>query len=185
MTIPRYLLAPPGSPPEGLHAVLGGPDRVQEHPSVASLLEGDGAEPGWIFLPPGIPPETVIELLLRLAREPGAWSPIQLVPGDSGGWDAVPLSTAGRQGLPRVLDGIDGTMSPAGMFSYREMMRIVSDVRHDINNALTAALAETQLALLDVQPETELEAGLRTVEAQLRRVRDLVETLGAVRASSG
>jgi len=53
------------------------------------------------------------------------------------------------------------------------VLAAISRARHDINNPLTSALAETQILLLDV-PEGELRDGLDTIQTQLRRIRDLV-----------
>jgi len=53
------------------------------------------------------------------------------------------------------------------------VLAAISRARHDINNPLTSALAETQILLLDV-PEGELRDSLDTIQTQLRRIRDLV-----------
>lgn len=184
---PRYLLAPPGSVPDPLRAELAGSGTLYEVDSVELLLSGaDGGPthpPGWIFLPPSTSPDVIVRLLGRLAGEPADWFPLQLVE-EAGGWTALPLSTAKPQPLVQVMEAIEGVGKPAGLYSYRAMMGVVSHVRHDINNALTAALAETQLAQLDVEPGTEMETGLQTVESQLRRIRDLVADLGVVRSSN-
>ena len=61
------------------------------------------------------------------------------------------------------------------------MVALVARARHDLNNFLTAAMAETQLALMDVA-DPGLREGLEAVEEQLRRIRDLVKEMRAVRA---
>jgi signal transduction histidine kinase len=60
-----------------------------------------------------------------------------------------------------------------GLLELHRVLTEISRARHDINNPLTSALAETQILLLDV-PEGEVREGLETVQTQLRRIRDLV-----------
>jgi len=67
------------------------------------------------------------------------------------------------------------------ILSLRTVLRIVAKSRHDINNPLTAGLAETQLLLMDVE-DPEIRAPLEVIETQLRRIRDLVSDLGRIRA---
>ena len=50
-------------------------------------------------------------------------------------------------------------------------------MRHDINNPLTAAMAEVQLLLMDLEADSEVGSAIRLVEDQLRRIRDLVAEL--------
>ena len=60
------------------------------------------------------------------------------------------------------------------------LLRIASRARHDINNPLTAATAETQLLLMDVE-DGEVRTALEAIEEQLRRIRDLTAGLTRVR----
>jgi signal transduction histidine kinase len=60
-----------------------------------------------------------------------------------------------------------------GLLELHRVLLEISRARHDINNPLTSALAETQILLLDVPPG-EVRDGLETVQTQLRRIRDLV-----------
>jgi signal transduction histidine kinase len=60
-----------------------------------------------------------------------------------------------------------------GLLELHGVLVEISRARHDINNPLTSALAETQILLLDV-PAGEVREGLETVQTQLRRIRDLV-----------
>jgi signal transduction histidine kinase len=59
------------------------------------------------------------------------------------------------------------------LLDLRRTLSRISRARHDINNPLTSGLAEAQLALMDVRDPAVKEA-LETIEAQFRRIRDLV-----------
>jgi len=73
--------------------------------------------------------------------------------------------------------------SRASLLSLRLLVAELARVRHDLNNPLTAALAEVQLLLMDQPGDSEEAESLRVVEAQLKRIRDLVAKLSAYRAS--
>lgn len=63
------------------------------------------------------------------------------------------------------------------------MLTRVARARHDLNNPLTSAMAEAQLALMEAQ-DPAIREGLEVIEEQLRRIRDLIAALKAVRAPS-
>lgn len=65
----------------------------------------------------------------------------------------------------------------------RGVLDRVRRVRHDINNPLTAALAEIQLLLMD-ETEGETRESLEVVQEQLRRIRDRVHELAVLRPPS-
>ncbi len=67
----------------------------------------------------------------------------------------------------------DGEGPREGLLELQGVLVEIARARHDINNPLTSALAETQILLLDV-PAGEVREGLETVQTQLRRIRDLV-----------
>lgn len=69
-----------------------------------------------------------------------------------------------------VADAGDGAED---LLELHQVLEEISRARHDINNPLTSALAETQILLLDVA-EGEVRESLETIQAQLRRIRDLV-----------
>lgn len=76
--------------------------------------------------------------------------------------------------LPSMLTGEEEEGPP---FDLHEVLRFVARVRHDINNPLTAGMAETQLLLMDLGGEGEVGESLQTVERQLQRIKALVEDL--------
>jgi signal transduction histidine kinase len=56
---------------------------------------------------------------------------------------------------------------------------VVRKLRHDLSNPLSAILAETQVLLLNEgKYDEETVAGLRQIEAQARRMRDMLQALG-------
>jgi len=56
----------------------------------------------------------------------------------------------------------------------------VRKLRHDLSNPLSAILAETQLLLLNAERyDAETADSLRQIEAQARRMRDMLQTLDA------
>lgn len=62
------------------------------------------------------------------------------------------------------------------------VLSVVSRARHDMNNPLTAILAEVQLLLMDAdQLSEEHRRSLQTVEEQTQRLREMVKTLQALK----
>ncbi len=66
-----------------------------------------------------------------------------------------------------------GAEGSEALLELHGVLAEISRARHDINNPLTSALAETQILLLDA-PAGELRDSLDTIQTQLRRIRDLV-----------
>jgi len=77
----------------------------------------------------------------------------------------------------------DGEDRPL-ILEFRRILDRISRARHDLNNPLTSALAETQLLLMDVTDPESREA-LETVQRQLRRMRDMIQELRPLRFSDG
>lgn len=165
-------------------------------PSVAHLLEERGlrlravhpeAVPdalpeggGWILVTSDAAPSLLGRVLLRLADSPDPWT-VLILDVDEDGVRFVPCSP----GYPETLeagarrlqeDGLD-----AGFLGHRKVLAELSRIRHDTNNALTSALAETQFMRMDAPAQGELADGLGVVEGQLKRIRDLVGELAVLR----
>ena len=66
-------------------------------------------------------------------------------------------------------------------FDLHEILRFVARIRHDINNPLTAGMAETQLLLMDLGEEGEVGESLVTIQRQLKRIQGLVQDLAHLR----
>ncbi len=155
-------------------------------------------EPGWILISDDVDGNALRDLLIRLSGSLAAWSPLLVTglrdarssgaPADQAGADSdvsgvrlIPLSPGWPESPNRVSERLAAGGSAAGYLSFRHAMTDLATVRHDINNPLTAALAEVQLTLLDVEPGSEQEESLQVVERQIRRIRDLVIELNAYR----
>lgn len=146
----------------------------------AAELDGfptDDDTPGFVFLGPEAGAAAVRALLNRLGERPGPWSPVMV--GEGG--RAVPMSPGFGQPLADLVKKAQGEDSQAGSVSFRIALKDLSRIRHDINNPLTAALAEVQLALMDLEPGSDSAEGMEVVERQLRRIRDLAADLVAYR----
>jgi len=134
-----------------------------------------GRRPGIVLLDAALPGEELVRAVQAIAATPGPWLALLTANGSavpiSLGWPADPAE------LARWADGADD----ADVFELRHVLARVARARHDLNNPLTSAMAETQLALMDAE-DTELRAGLEVIEEQLRRMRDLIAALKAIRA---
>lgn len=176
--LPVHLL---GGDPVTLEALLPAPAREQAHRVPLDRVEAfpdPDQPPGWVFIGADVSPDVALALLRRLGRLKGPWSPV-LVGED--GTTALPLSPGHEAPLEDAARRTAGTVSEAGAISFRVAHADLSRIRHDINNPLTAALAEVQLALMDHPPGSETAQGLNVVERQIRRIRDLAGDLSAYR----
>lgn len=91
------------------------------------------------------------------------------------------LSLGYEEPLERFLARWDPEDATAGgLLELRHALTRVRKVRHDVNNPLTAALAEVQLLLMDVEGE-EARESLEVIQEQLRRIRDRVQELAELR----
>lgn len=118
--------------------------------------------------------------LRALSEAEGEWAPLLVRSGPDG-----PTVAALLAGDPEELRGavgkIRGEEPNTGLLSFRNLMKDLSRIRHDINNPLTAAFAEVQLLMMDVDPASETGEALGVVEEQLFRIRDLVAELSSFR----
>jgi signal transduction histidine kinase len=95
----------------------------------------------------------------------------------------LPLSPGTSVTVETLQDRLREEDSRASLLSLRLLVAELARIRHDVNNPLTAALAEVQLLLMDQPGDSEEAESLRVVEAQLKRIRDLVAKLSAYRVS--
>ena len=170
--------------PGWLDAVSGHLDEMAGIFGTTEEFLGAGPWPGGgiLLLDPDVGDGEVDALVDRLAEEDGAWSLFRGgEPDTEGGLELRPIPLPGPCAISladvasRLRQSEDGSppLELCGVLSF------VARARHDINNPLTSALAETQLLLLDAE-DPEVRAGLETVEEQLRRIRDLVGRLQAL-----
>lgn len=146
------------------------------------LADGAAAGGGLVLLDPGVPEPAVQSIAGALGGRDTGWSVFRGgEPDGDGGIELEPVPLPGSCAIP-LADVASRLRRSGGAPPPLELCQILSFVaraRHDINNPLTSALAETQLLLLDVE-DAETRAGLETVEEQLRRIRDLVAELQAL-----
>jgi signal transduction histidine kinase len=163
----------------------GGVESVTVFRTARHFLSDDVSHgSGCILLPAEIGTGELRLLLRELADRDGPWTPV-LVDLENGSPRAVPLSVGYPEPLEALLErlsaGDDDAVERLPLLELRSVLKAVSRARHDINNPLTAALAETQLLLMDIE-EGEARDAVETVEHQLRRIRDLVARLSSIRA---
>lgn len=84
------------------------------------------------------------------------------------------VSFAGPDDLEDVRRHLaDPASEPACLLDLNRVLVEIARVRHDVNNPLTAAMAEVQLLLMEA-PDGEDKDSLEAVLQQLRRIRDMV-----------
>jgi signal transduction histidine kinase len=180
MTRPIYVLAPDGADP-GLDELIPGwkPVRVEHAGALRDL------PPGLVLLPVGTGADRVLDALAVAAQGPSdaGWLPVLVEAGPDGGpARLLPVSigwACDPAALARWLSGAEDAL----VLELRQVLVRIARGRHDLNNPLTSAMAETQLALMDVQ-DAGIRQGLETVEEQLRRIRDLIAGLRTLRPPS-
>lgn len=181
---PVYLFVPPGMEPSDHAILLGEVGSFREVSSVGELVgvdeQGERPEPGWVFIPEEAGSILVRDLLVRLAVEPGAWSPVFFDKDHEGAW-VVPISLGFREDWASAAERLRLGGTASGLLSFRVALEELSRIRHDVNNPLTAALAEIQLLLMDIDENVVEREPLEVVESQLRRIRDLIQELAAFR----
>lgn len=175
--LPLYLV---GSGPSAERARTAGavlPDAVFRN-AAAFLPLSERAAGVVLLAPDGLPPEDVVALLRACAEARAGWTPALLIEEQEGPV-VLPLAAGSRYELGEV-SRFCGTGEGGLLLSLAQVFEHVRTVRHDINNPLAAGLAETQLLLMDVADDPTRRA-LQTIEAQLRRIRDLVASLSVLR----
>ena len=123
-----------------------------------------------------------MRLLSWVAEGEADWVPIHVEASSSenAGFLVRPLSLGYPTDLADVVDAASDPDGAGPLLELRWILRRVAKARHDINNPLTAGLAETQLALMD-GPEGEILESLQVIENQFRRIKDLVDGLAPLR----
>ena len=173
---PVYLLSSPGFDARLRELVPGQEPVVLDHPE-----EMRGQRPGLLLLPPYHLASDRLMAALALAAETdsdAAWLPV-LVESVGDELRARPVSVGWPTALAELARWAAGA-DDAAVLELRHVLDRVARGRHDLNNPLTSAMAETQLALMDAR-DPELRTGLKTIEEQLRRIRDLVAALSVLR----
>jgi signal transduction histidine kinase len=174
VALPVYLL---GSGAPAVHArALAGVALRSAYDTAGDFLPLGPRLPGLVLLLPALTPADVLAVLRACSEAGGAWTPV-LVEATGDGATAIPLDVGYRCPLELLArawqqpENGDGVPLHAAQLAERVRM-----ARHDINNPLAAALAETQLLLMDATDEETLRA-LTAIQTQLRRIRELLGSI--------
>lgn len=171
-----YCCVPTGALRDAVALAMGDAVEFLDPPFRAARLAG--RDPGVVLLDvEGMPAEELVQATAMLP--PPDWVLALFMPGDEP--TVRTLSLSPRDDLAAVAARVGEP--DAHREVLLEIHRILAEVaraRHDINNPLTSALAETQILLLDVE-ERETREALDTVQTQLRRIRDLVASTRHIR----
>jgi len=177
--VPVYLVGPPGGRLASVATVLtDAAESIAAEGSAAALAE---RRPGVVVLDAGeMRVEELVGILSTLPE--GQWT-VALVTDD----DPPCLRTISLGARDTLGDVHRHTSNPAStpgcLLDLDRALAEMSRVRHDLNNPLTAAMAEAQLLLMDASGEEERES-LESILQQLRRIRDMLVSSRHLRARS-
>lgn len=153
---------------------------VRSFSAPGDLFDDPELAPGLVVLGTELSDDDLREAFEGFGRHGGEWTPILLRSAEKGGALGVPVSPASPALLADLLERYLDPEEARPVPSLPMLVRIASKARHDINNPLTAAMAETQLLLMDAE-DGEVRTALEAIEEQLRRIRDLTAGLTRVR----
>ncbi|MBI4540559.1 MAG: hypothetical protein HY704_13745 [Gemmatimonadetes bacterium] len=119
--------------------------------------------------------DALSSLLAAAARPQPAPAILTAIYAPGGEPRAVRLLSGPEQPLRNLVTKTLETRAEPADDELTLVLRAVAKARHDINNPLTSALAETQLLLMEPH-EPALRESLEVIESQLRRIRDLVSS---------
>lgn len=146
---------------------------------------GPDAVPGLVLIvAEDLSAPELLDLLATVARGRGEWLPATLSRDESGNVLARPVSLGYAHPLAETVRANGPRDDRPLILEFRRILDRISRARHDLNNPLTSALAETQLLLMDVTDPESREA-LETVQRQLRRMRDMIQELRPLRFTDG
>lgn len=148
--------------------------------SCAALLADGTVEPGLVLVCEPVSFPVAAALARDLRESVGEWV-VAVVERDTDDalWVAQPVTAGFPQGLDHFLAQARGD-APGPLLEVTPILEYLGRARHDINNPLTAALAETQLLLMDVA-DPRVRQSLETIQGQIRRIRDLVAEMDVLR----
>ena len=178
---PLYLLAGPGRAREEVTAALGG-SPARRFDGASGFLPLASHDPGVVaLLPEALPPNEVVDVLVACAAAGAPWIPSFVLRGE--GPVLLTVAPGYRYPLAEVAAWC-ATGEGEVHLSLPEVIEQVRVARHDLNNPLAAALAETQLLMMDAVDES-LRTPLDVIQEQLRRIKDLVSALRVLRPPPG
>jgi signal transduction histidine kinase len=164
-----YFIGPPG-PARDACSALG--EHVRSFDDEAAFTAAEDKSPGLVVLS-ALEECSALTLLHDLWEAGAGWT---LAVADGG--DPPMLRTLSL-GLPAGTETLAGYLAgevggQVTLVDLREALIQIAKTRHDVNNPLTAAVAEVQILLMDSGDDLEAQEGLLVVQEQLRRIRDLL-----------
>lgn len=179
--LPIVLISPPGPLRDRILSYLPH-DSVEALDTVEAFLKREPeleSEWGIALVGPDLPPSHRLDLLEGQRHRPEPWS-VLLVREEGEELKVRSLSLGVAQ---RLEDVAEMAVDPEGKGPALELhwaLRVVATARHDLNNPLTAGLAEVQLLLMD-DHGPEVNESLAIIQEQFRRLRDMVADLARLR----
>lgn len=186
---PVFVVGPAGPVREEVIRTLPGDLGARVFDGVASLLEalpppvqdtpGSVDRAGVIVVTPELETGETLSLLRALAERPDGCLPLLV---ESGGetLKARPVSLGFAEELAEVVGRGADVEADLPVLELRRVLRVVARTRHDINNPLTAGMAEAQLLLMDVE-DPEIRESIDVMQEQFKRIRDLVADLRSLK----
>jgi signal transduction histidine kinase len=167
--IPVYLMARPQGRLTGVAAALGDAKELIAPEAGAGALQS--RPPGVLLVDPG--EMTATQLLDVVGSLPAdRWTVAAVTTEDPPRVRTVSLGA--RDSVEDVRrHAADPSAAPGCLLVLERALTEMSRVRHDVNNPLTAAMAEVQLLLMEA-PDGEERDSLEAILQQLRRIRDMV-----------
>lgn len=166
---PLYYIGPPGPACDTCRAV---DPEVRVFGNAAAFLGAAQEEPGLVVLSVADAAEA-LALAGRLGDAGPGWVLALATPGDPPAFRTLSLGVAsGAEDVAAHLR--EAPLGKTTLVDLREALGQIQRARHDLNNPLTAALAEVQVLLMDAEDSGADPEALLAVQAQLRRIRDLL-----------
>ncbi len=179
--MPIVLISPSGPARDRILASLSHVS-VEVLDTVEAFLHrdsGTGSRWGLVLLGPDLPPSHRLDLLEGQCGWPEPWS-VLLVREEDEALKVRSLSLGVAQSLEEVAGMAADPEGKGPALELHWVLRVVAMARHDLNNPLTAGLAEVQLLLMD-DHGPEVNESLEIIQEQFRRLRDMVAAMARLR----
>lgn len=181
-SVTLHVVAPPGEGRERIADALGGVAPTV-HDTIESFRRRNQGDRCAVVVDVtgGVDPGELLRMCADVADGDRKWIVLISEEDGSGGLAFRPLSAGFAVEPDDLAPTLSNREDEGPPFDLHEVLRFVARVRHDINNPLTAGMAETQLLLMDLGGEGEVGESLQTIERQLQRIQALIEDLTRLR----
>lgn len=185
-SIALHVVAPPGAGRERIVNALSGLESAAGpvfHDGIDGFRNAARGERCAVIVDvdEGVDCHELLRVCDEVADEGREW--VVLIPEDGDGetFSLRPVSSGFSLDPDEAAPLLAGEREDAMLFELHEVLRFVARIRHDINNPLTAGLAETQLLLMDLDDEDPAGEALETIQRQLERIQALVKEMTRLR----